>query len=317
MHQFGSRKVVIVGAGHVGSHVAAGLLSNQLVDEIVFIDVNEAAATGEVFDLKDFCTALNIHTLIRTGTFDDCADARFLIITAGSHRRPGQSRRDMLEGTLKIMGGIVGPIRSSGFDGTLVSVSNPADVVAEYLYRSLDLPRSRCFGTGTALDSYRLQRIIGNLIGMERSQVQAFVMGEHGDSSFVSRSHVTLGGMMLDEYLRIRPEQAEVLQFGDITSAVRGAGAAIISGKGVTEFGIGGTVASIVAAILHNERRVISVSAHLRGEYGEHDVSAGVPCLIGAKGIEKIYEFELTEDELAALRASCDIIREGIDAVSA
>ena len=315
MHQFGSRKVVIIGAGHVGSHVAAGLLANQLVDEIVFLDINEAAATSEVYDLKDFCTALNIHTLIRTGTYADCADARFLIMTAGRHRKPGESRRQMLDGTFQIMEKIVQPISESGFDGTLISVSNPADVVAEYLYRNLELPRSRCFGTGTALDSYRLQRIVGNLIGMERSQVQAFVMGEHGDSSFISTSHITLGGINLEEYVRIRPEHADKLDFERIEKMVRGAGADIIAGRGVTEFGIGGTVASIVSCIQHNERRVISVSAHLRGEYGEDRVSVGVPCLIGSKGIEKVYELELSDDERAALHNSCEIIREGIGSI--
>lgn len=310
--QFTSRKVAIVGAGRVGSHVAIGLLTNQLVDEIVLLDVNAAAAQAEVLDLKDFCTALHIHTFIHAGTYDDCADARFVVVTAGRHRRPGESRLDMLDGTFRILEGIVGPLKDSGFHGTLITVSNPVDVVSEYLYRETGLPRNRCFGTGTALDTIRLQRIMGNILGVERDQINAPVLGEHGDSSFIARSHCSVAGIPLKEYLRIWPEDESLLQMGSILSTVRGSGGAIIAGKGATEFGIGGTVASIISAILHNERRIMTLSAHLSGEYGERDVSVGVPCLVGDDGIESVLELELGEDEKEALRKSCDVIRQSL-----
>lgn len=309
MHQFGSRKVVVIGMGRVGSHAALSLMFNQLVDEIVLIDINEAAAHAEMVDLKDWSSALNVHVKIRTGDYSDCADARFVVMTAGRHRKPGESRLQMLDGTFQIMREIVRPIRDSGFHGTLISVSNPADVVAEYLYRELDLPRSRCFGTGTALDTFRLRRMVGNLIGLERSQVQAVVMGEHGDSSFVPLSHVYLGGVPLKEFVRMRPDTAERLEFDKVTQWVRSAGADIIAGKGATEFGIGGTVAKIVSAILHNEKRVVPLSVHLDGEYGERNVSVGVPCLLGENGIEQIFELELAAGEQEALHNSCEIIR--------
>ena len=309
MHQFGTRKAIVIGTGRVGSHVALSLMFNQLVDEIVLLDVNEQAAYATMMDLKDWTSALDVHVKIRTGNYKDCSDARFLIMTAGRHRRADESRLQMLEGTFRILKDIVDPIKASGFHGILVSVSNPADVVAEYLYRELDLPRSHCFGTGTALDTFRMRRAVGNRIALERSQVEAVVMGEHGDSSFIPTSHVFLGGVPLKEYVRMRPEQAHLLDFTDIRDAVRTAGASIITGKGATEFGIGGTVARIVSSILHNEKRVIPLSAHLEGEYGQRDVSVGVPCLLGENGIEHIYELELTEGELAALNNSCEILR--------
>lgn len=309
MHQFGTRKAVVIGTGRVGSHVALSLMFNQLVDEIVLLDVNEQSAYATMVDLKDWTSALDVHVKIRTGNYEDCGDARFVIMTAGRHRRADESRLQMLEGTFRILKGIVDPIKASGFHGILISVSNPADVVAEYLYRELDLPRSHCFGTGTALDTFRMRRAVGNRIALERSQVEALVMGEHGDSSFIPTSHVFLGGVPLKEYIRMRPEQAHLLDFTDIRDAVRNAGADIIAGKGATEFGIGGTVARIVSAILHNEKRVMPLSVHLEGEYGQHDVSVGVPCLLGENGIEHIYELELTKDELAALNNSCEILR--------
>ncbi|MBO7674751.1 MAG: L-lactate dehydrogenase [Atopobiaceae bacterium] len=309
MHQFGSRKVVVIGTGRVGSHAALSLMCNQLVDEIVLIDKNEAVAYAEMVDLKDWTSALDVHVKIRTGSYDDCSDARFVVMTAGRPRRANESRLEMLEGTFGILRTIVDPIKASGFHGILISVSNPADVVAEYLYRELDLPRSHCFGTGTALDTFRMRRLVGNRIALERSQVQAVVMGEHGDSSFIPTSHVFLGGVPLKEYVRMRPEHAELLDFQSVSEQVRNAGANIIAGKGATEFGIGGTVAEIVSSILHNEKRVIPLSAHLDGEYGESNVSVGVPCLVGEDGIEQIYELELYESEQAALHKSCEILR--------
>lgn len=316
MHQFGTRKVVVVGTGRVGSHAALSLMFNQLVDEIVLVDVNERVAYAEMVDLKDWTSALDVHVKIRTGSLDECADAHFVIMTAGRHRKAGESRLQMLNGTFEILRGIVDPIKASGFHGILISVSNPADVVAEYLYRELDLPRNHCFGTGTALDTFRMRRAVGNRIALERSQVQAVVMGEHGDSSFIPTSHVYLGGVPLVEYVRIRPEHAELLDFDSISQQVREAGANIIAGKGATEFGIGATVAEIVSSILHNEKRVIPLSAHLEGEYGENNVSVGVPCLLGEDGIEHIYELELSEHELSALHNSCEIIRGSFATIS-
>lgn len=317
MHQFGSRKVVVIGTGRVGSHVALSLMFNQLVDEIVLVDINEEVAYAEMVDLKDWTSALDVHVKVRTGTYADCSDAHFVIMTAGRKRHANESRLQMLDGTFRILRTIVDPVRASGFHGVMISVSNPADVVAEYLYRELDLPRSHCFGTGTALDTFRMRRAVGNRIGLERSQVQAVVMGEHGDSSFIPTSHVYLGGVPLREYVRMRPEQEQLLDFKDISGQVRRAGANIISGKGATEFGIGGTVATIVASILHNEKRVIPLSAHLDGEYGERDVSVGVPCLVGEDGIEHINVLELDEREMTALHASCDIIRQSFSTIEA
>lgn len=315
MRVFGSRKAVIIGCGRVGSHAALSLMFNQLVDEIVLIDIDEKIAYAEMMDMKDWSSALSVHVKVRTGDYSDCANAQFVVMTAGRHRKPGESRLDMLHGTFEILSGIVGPLRDSGFHGILISVSNPADVVAEYLYHELNLPRNHCFGTGTALDTFRLRRAIGNLIGVERNQVQAVVMGEHGDSSFVPTSHVYFGGIPLEEYSRMFPHQAAKLDFDAIGTIVRKAGAAIIEGKGATEFGIGGTVASIIGAILHNEKRIIPLSAHLDGEYGEHDMSVGVPCLVGSEGIEQIFEMELHEHELEALHNSCEIIRNSISEI--
>lgn len=308
-----TRKAVIIGAGRVGSHAALCLMFQHLVNEIVFLDVNPEAAAAQAGDLNDLASGLGDNFVIRVGNYSDCKDAHFVILTAGRSRRPGESRLQMLDGTVKILEGIVGPLRDSGFHGVVISVSNPCDVVTEYLYRNLGLPRSQVFGTGTLLDSARLRRALSEIIGVNSKQIQAICMGEHGDSSFIPTSHISVQGIDLREYLSLTHMNSASLDIADVKRRVRESGSAIVSGKGCTEFGIGSVVASIVTAILHNDRVVMPLSVHLDGEYGESGICAGVPCVLGNQGIEHVLEIDLSYDERRAMRKSCDIIRENVN----
>ena len=291
-----TRKAVIIGAGRVGSHVALCLMFQHLVNEIVFVDVNADAARAQALDLDDLASGLGDSFTIRVGDYSDCADAHFVILTAGRSRRPGETRLQMLDGTIKVLDGIVGPLRDSGFHGILISVSNPADIVVEYLYRNLGLPRNQVFGTGTALDSARLRRVLSETIDVSNRQIQAFCMGEHGDSMFIPTSRISVEGIGLREYLSLRDDVVDSIDFGDVMRRVRESGAAI--------------VADLVTSILHNEKRVVPLSAHLDGEYGESGISAGVPCVIGSTGVDSVLEIDLSYDERRAMRKSCSIIRD-------
>ncbi len=310
-----TRKAVIIGAGRVGSHAALCLMFQHLLNEIVFVDVNEDAARAQAMDLEDLASGLGDSFEIRVGSYEDCADAHFVILTAGRSRRPGETRMEMLGGTIKVLEGIVSPLKASGFHGILISVSNPADVVTEYLYRSLDLPRGQVFGTGTALDSARLRRHLADIIGVDGKQIQAYCLGEHGESMFIPTSHIAVDGIELREYLSLRASDVTEVDFDDVMSRVRGSGAAIVSGKGCTEFGIGSIVSDIVTTILHNERRVMPLSVHLDGEFGERGISVGVPAVLGSKGVESVLEINLSFDERQAMRRSCDIIRTNVESV--
>ena len=310
-----TRKAVIIGAGRVGSHAALCLMFQHLVNEIVFLDVNPEAAAAQAGDLNDLASGLGANFVIRVGNYSDCKDAHFVILTAGRSRRPGESRLQMLDGTVKILEGIVGPLRDSGFHGIVISVSNPCDVVTEYLFRNLGLPRSQVFGTGTLLDSARLRRALSEIIGVNSKQIQAICMGEHGDSSFIPTSHISVQGIDLREYLSLTHMNSASLDIADVKRRVRESGSAIVSGKGCTEFDIGSVVASIVTAILHNDRVVMPLSVHLDGEYGESGICAGVPCVLGDQGIEHVLEIDLSYDERRAMRKSCDIIRENVNKV--
>lgn len=310
-----TRKAVIIGAGRVGSHAALCLMFQHLVNEIVFLDVNPEAAAAQAGDLNDLASGLGDNFVIRVGNYSDCKDAHFVILTAGRSRRPGESRLQMLDGTVKILEGIVGPLRDSDFHGIVISVSNPCDVVTEYLFRNLGLPRSQVFGTGTLLDSARLRRALSEIIGVNSKQIQAICMGEHGDSSFIPTSHISVQGIDLREYLSLTHMNSASLDIADVKRRVRESGSAIVSGKGCTEFGIGSVVASIVTAILHNDRVVMPLSVHLDGEYGESGICAGVPCVLGNQGIEHVLEIDLSYDERRAMRKSCEIIRENVNKV--
>ncbi len=311
-----TRKIVIIGAGHVGSHVAMCLMNKHLVNEIVFLDVNTEAVEAQVMDLDDLASGLGDSFVIRGGTYADCEDAHFVVNTAGRSRRPGETRLDMLQGTVKVLEKIVAPIKESGFNGIFINVSNPCDVITEYVYRELGLPREQVFGTGTSLDSARLRRILSDRIGVDRKQIQAFCMGEHGDSSFIPVSHISVGGFSLREYGRLRPEIRPSLDTEAIKDEVRAAGSKIVKGKGCTEFGIASVVCDIVSAILHDDKRVMPLSAHLDGEYGAFNIAAGTPCILGAEGIEQVLEVELGEKDDKRMQYSLDVLRSYLEQIN-
>ena len=293
-----TRKAVIIGAGRVGSHSALCLMFQHLVNEIVFLDVNEEAARAQALDLEDLASGLGDS---------------FVILTAGRSRRPGETRLQMLDGTIKVLDGVIGPLRESGFHGILISVSNPADIVVEYLYRNLGLPRGHVFGTGTSLDSARLRRTLSGIINVNSKQIQAICMGEHGDSSFIPTSHISVQGIPLREYLSLQHSSVHDIDFNDVMTKVRESGSAIVSGKGCTEFGIASVVAGIVQSVLHNDHVVVPLSVHLDGEYGESGISAGVPCVLSDAGVETVLEIDLSYDERRAMRHSCDVIRDYVE----
>ena len=280
-----------------------------LATEIVYIDIDKNKAAMQALDLDDMASNLDRDFTVRAGDYSDCADAHIVVMAAGKSRLPGQTRLDMFDDSIKMMNTIVGPLKESGFHGILISISNPADIIADFLRKRLGLPRNQVFSTGTSLDSARLRRMLSEITGVSRHSIQAYCMGEHGDSQFIPVSHIQIGGIPVKEYLSIHPEFRDKMDFDKISAEDKVCGFHIVEGKGCTEFGIGAVLSNIARAVMHDEKRILPVSVLLEGEYGEQGVPAGVPCVIGKNGVEEILEISLTGKEKEQLHNSCNVIR--------
>lgn len=299
----GSRKAVILGSGHVGSHVAYALGLLGICREIVLVDVDRDKAVSQALDVDDSIGFGAGETVVRAGDYCDVADAAVVINAIGEGRKPGQTRLDLLGRSAEMAKELAAALKHYPIPGIFLSITNPCDVVADYMRKALDLPRERAFGTGTLLDTARLVRAISRRTGIGRKNIQAFSLGEHGDSSMIPFEAIRVGG---------RSAEALGLSREDLLADTRQSGMVIIEGKKSTEFGIGSGTADLVKCILLDEKRIIPVSACLMGEYGETDVHCGVPCRIGEKGLEEIIQLPLSEAEQAELHASCEIIRKHI-----
>jgi len=294
-------KIVIIGAGHVGSHCAMALARGRACKEIVLVDKDAQKARSQALDVSDALTFPPSQTVVRDGVYTDCADAAIVVIAVGEPRLPGQTRLDMLEHSVLMLRELVGVLKPIGIGGLVITITNPADIIADYVRRGLGLDRHRVFGTGTLLDTARLIRILSEQTGYSRSSISAFSMGEHGDSSMVPFNCISIGGKPYESFSQ--------LDKADVLTRTRVSGFDIINGKFSTEFGIGQVLAVLCDSILRDEKRVLPLSVLLEGEYGQKDVHCGVPCLVGRTGIESVIEVLLSADEQAQLEESCRIIR--------
>lgn len=300
-----NRKVVIVGAGHVGSHVGYALISQSLADEIVYIDSDRAKAVAQALDLTDATNYLPVRTKVTAGDYSDAADAQIMIIAAGPLPSGNQTRMDTLGQTIEILKEVTASIKKSGFDGIIVNISNPADVITHYIQHMLNWAPERIFSTSTTLDSARLRRAIAQETGIDQKSITAYALGEHGESQMVAWSAVTIAGKPLSQWRDEYPDTFGKLDLDALADAGREGGWTILRGKGCTEFGIGASAAEVVRAIFYNENRVLSVSVLLDGQYGQHDVYASVPAIVGRDGIAHIIELHLTPEEQEKFDVSC------------
>lgn len=305
-----TRKVGIIGAGNVGSHLGLQLAVQGLADEVVFYDVNNDKAIGESLDLMDAVSYQPHHFEAYAGTIDDMKDADIMINASGKPRLPGQTRLDMMDGGIATTKEFLPLIEKSGFDGIIISISNPCDIIAEYIQYKLDYPKNKIIGSGTALDSARLQYQLSDQLKINRRSLTAYLLGEHGDSSMIPWSHVTVAGKKLDELLAEKPELYKMDPKDVILEKVHREGYVENTTKGCTEFGVTSATAELVRAIYHNEHKVLPVSVYLDGPYGIKDSFASVPVKIGKDGVEDIIELHLTAEENAELQASIKVLKE-------
>ena len=292
-------KIAVLGAGHVGSHVARALAAGRVADEIALIDRIPEKARAQAMDIADALSFPPADAVVRAGDYGDCADADITVVAIGKPREPGQTRLDLLGDSVRMAHQLAGQLRG-GVGGLLVSITNPCDIIADALRRLLGLSRWRAFGTGTLLDTARLRRELSEQTGAPRGDIEAWVLGEHGDSSMIPYSALKIGGRPAGDVPGFDARRA--------LARTHAIGMDIIEGKGSTEFGIGQATAYLCGALLTGAKLTLPLSAALEGEYGLTGIHCGVPCAISRGGIEAIVELPLTEEEREALRASAAVL---------
>lgn len=310
-----ARKVAIIGTGLVGSSTAFSLITQGVCEEILMIDLNKEKALGEVMDLNHCIEYLNRNTKVRVGSYEECEDVDIVVITAGAPPKPGQTRLDTLDLSVKIAESIVNPIMNSGFKGHFIIISNPVDIIAYHVYKLSGLPKNNIIGTGTSVDSARLKNFIGELLNVDPRSVQAYSMGEHGDSQMVPWSHVYVGGKPFYKVIEDNKDRVGDVNLDKLVLDTAKAGWEVYNRKGTTYYAIATSTVAIIKAILNDENKIIPVSTLLDGEYGEKNVFSGVPAVLNATGVKEVVEIDMNEEELTKFKASNKIIREYINRV--
>ncbi|MET0181251.1 MAG: L-lactate dehydrogenase [Caulobacterales bacterium] len=304
-------RVAIIGVGHVGATTAYALMLRALFREIVLVDSDAALADAEGADLSD-ANALTRPARIWAGDFADAASARIAIITAGAVTHGSQPRLSVASKSAAIVSACVRQLTDKGFDGVIVVAANPVDLMTQIAFRYSGLPAGRVLGTGTLLDSSRLRQALATALQISSASVEGFVLGEHGDSEVAAFSTVRVGGLALDRFAAgAAPDHTQ------IANEVREAGYRIATGKGYTSFGIATATVRLCEAVLRDEKVVLPVSTLLTGQYGISDIFLSLPCILGASGVERVLEPELTAAELDSLRASAAALKTAMNALDA
>lgn len=302
-------KVVLVGTGFVGMSMAYSMLNRGGINELVLIDIDKDKTIGEEMDLSHGLPFAPQKMVIKAGDYDECKDAQVVVITAGIAQKPGQTRLELAETNTKIMKSITKSIMASGFNGVIIVASNPVDLMTYVVSKVSGLPKNQVFGSGTVLDTARLRYLMSDYLKVSSKNIHAYIMGEHGDSSFVPWEHAYVGCKKIKDVMKDNNLPMENLE--KIHQDVINAAYEIINKKKATYYGIGMSLNRLVRAVLDDENSILTVSTYLKdGQYGQDDIYIGVPAIINSKGIRELVDLELNEEEQAKLDNSCRIIKE-------
>lgn len=311
------RKVALVGTGMVGMSYAYSMLNQGVCDELVLIDINRKRAEGEAMDLNHGLAFSGSHMKIYAGEYKDCTDADIVVICAGVAQKPGETRLDLLKRNASVFRSIIQPVTESGFNGLFLVATNPVDIMTRITYEISGFNPKRVIGSGTTLDTARLRYLLGESLRVDPRNVHAYVIGEHGDSEFVPWSQAMIATKPIMSLCGTGGEEDMVSrqELKQIEEEVRTAAYKIIEAKQATYYGIGMSLTRITRAIFSDENSVFTVSAMLKGEYGQSDVYAGVPCIINKNGIQRVLPLSLTEEEMKRFSSSCNTLRESFEGV--
>lgn len=305
-------KVTIIGAGGVGATTAYSLLASDAASEVVLIDVNMEKALGEALDIKQATPFLD-NCDIYAGDYRDAADSQFVIITSGMGRKPGQTRLDLVQTNVEIIRSISSQVVKYAPNAIYILVANPVDILTYAFLKFTGLPKNQVIGTGTLLDTIRLRTRLAEIYGVNKKQVHANVLGEHGDSSFIAWSTANISGVPLTEYNSALATKYDILAeytHEDVETYVKKSGGKIISRKGNTVYGIATTSMHIVKTISGNAGSIMTVSSLHDGEYGIKDVCLSSLSVVDRTGVKSIITQRLSDEEMQRMYNSANVLKE-------
>ena len=292
------RKAAIVGCGFVGSATAFALMQSHLFSELVLLDVNFDKADGEAKDIAHgipFAGAMKIYA----GTYDDVADAAVVIVTAGANQKPNETRLDLVHKNVAIFKSIIPEIAKRDFQGILLIVSNPVDILTYAALKLSGLPEHRVIGSGTVLDTARLKYQLGQHLHVDSRSVHAFIIGEHGDSEIAAWSSSNVSGIPLNDFCEMRGHFDHASAMKEIAEKVK-----------TSAYGIAMSVKRICEVIVRNERSILPVSTMMHGEYGIEGIALSMPAIVGLDGVETHVPIVLDQEEQEQLRRSAETLKQ-------
>ncbi len=310
-------KITIIGSGNVGSTIAYSITTLGIASEIVMIDINSEKVLGEALDIRQaipFCAPATIHA----GSYVDAAGSNIVIITSGMARKPGQSRLDLAQVNVNILKSIIPQITKYAPDATYIIVSNPVDVLTYTFCKYSGIPESRILGSGTVLDTARLRSRISEYYQVNQQNVHAYVLGEHGDSSFIPWSLSNISNVPIEKYqesLLNTNRKFPPFDKAEVEEYVRKSGARVIKRKGATFYAVAMSVVHLCKCLLSGIDTTLTVSTMLHGEYGIDDVCLSLLNIVGKDGAHDKVMLPLNEEELQALRHSADTIKATISQI--
>jgi L-lactate dehydrogenase len=309
-----SSRVAVIGTGNVGATCAYGLLMNAVANEVILIDQNRHKAEGEAMDL-DHAMPFMQPTRITVGDLQDCADCDVVVITAGSGRKPGESRLDLAKKNTAMLREMIPHISHKNSKAIYVIASNPVDVLTYVMVHDSGLPARQIIGSGTILDTARFRSLLSQYFGVEPRSVHAHIIGEHGDTEVPVWSLANIAGMRLPKFCANRGMNYDEAALEQIFLQTRDAGAAVIKRKGATFYAIAAGLVNIVASILRNQNTVMTVSTLINGYYGIDDVCLSLPTIVNRSGVREVLRLELQPAEVEMLKKSAEVLKANVAAL--
>ena len=309
-------KITIIGTGSVGSTIAYTLAINGTASEIVMIDINGEKALGESLDIRQG-TPFSSPCSVYAGTYEDAKDSNIVVITSGLARKPGQSRLDLAQTNVDVLKSVTSEILKYAPNAYYVIVSNPVDVLTYAFTKYSGLPESHIIGSGTILDTARLRSRLSEYYNINQRNVHAYVLGEHGDSSFIPWSLANISNVPVDDYCNAVQTSVKYPQFNkaEVEEYVRKSGARVIERKGATFYAVSMSVVHICKTLLGGIDTTMTVSTMLHGEYGIDDVCLSLLNIVGNKGAHSKILLPLNEEEVKALHHSADSLKSVINSI--